>query len=109
MSDEGIVKICDFGSTEKAKEFLTSVKDFRLGLWTEGYTAPEVPVVDVEARKHYEIGDIVMDDVTVGSEEYAAIVKKRDIYALGISIRIMSSGKKCGKTWGQQACHGQWC
>ena len=88
LSEDGVVKLCDFGTAQNAKDSDQTVPVVKFGYYTEGFKAPEV----LEAGKCYKKGEIVFDDIRVGSEAYAQIMMKRDIYALAVTIFVLYCG-----------------
>ena len=89
LSDQGIVKIADFGTAENAKGYGVTLPLYSFGTHTKGYNAPEVLINE---RHTYGVDEILWGNIRVGSEEFATMVKKRDIYALAVTVEKLYGG-----------------
>ena len=89
LSDQGVIKITDFGAAENAQAYGVKKPVYPLATHTEGYDAPEILLGQGD---EYRPGQIIWGDVEVGSERFATMVMKRDVYALAATALKLYGG-----------------
>ena len=88
LSGKGVIQLCDFGSSQTAKRSDQDIPVAKFGFYTEGFKPPETP----EAGKCYASDEMIHGDILVGSDQFAKMAMKRDIFALGITIWLLYCG-----------------